>query len=126
MTLQFIFPLAVQAVSLYDTFFVGTIEGRFLANYICNTTWTGTSGTSRAGIYTHMRSQPNDWMQIWLFAFEEGFVCRLKVGVFEELTSISAQPLYVLVVGLLEPPLQAPIHSPVPAIVAIKSRTAAF
>ena len=73
---------------------------------------------------TYMRSQPNDWMEIWLFAFEEGFVCRLKVGVFEELPSVPTQPLYVLVVGLLESSLQAPIHSPVPANVPIKSRTA--
>ena len=42
-------------------------------------------------------------------------VAGWEVGVLEQLAAVSAEPLDVLVVGLPQLPLEAPVHGPVPA-----------
>ncbi len=55
-------------------------------------------------------------MQRGLLVLIDGPVVAGEVGVLEKLPAVSAQPLDVLVVGLLQPPLQAAVHRPVPAM----------
>ena len=61
-----------------------------------------------------MRSEPGDGMEGRLLVLVDGAVVGGEVGVLEELAAVSTEPLDVLVVGLLQPPLQRPVHRPVP------------
>ena len=64
----------------------------------------------------HMRPEPGDGVERRLLVLVDGAVVGGEVGVLEELPAVAAQPLDVLVVGLLQPPLQRAVHRPVPAI----------
>ncbi len=61
-----------------------------------------------------MRSQPGDGMQRGLLVLVDRPVVGREVDVLEQLSAVPAQPLDVLVVGLLEPPLKRAVHRPVP------------
>ena len=62
-----------------------------------------------------MRPEPRDGVERRLLALVDGPVVGGEVGVLEELPAVAAQPLDVLVVGLLQPTLQGPVHRPVPS-----------
>ena len=64
----------------------------------------------------HMRPEPGDGVERRLLVLVDGAVVGGEVGVLEELPAVAAQPLDVLVVGLLQPPLQRAVHRPVPTI----------
>ena len=63
-----------------------------------------------------MRSEPGDGVERRLLVLVDGPVVGGEVGVLEELAAVAAQPLDVLVVGLPQLPLQAPVHRPVSEI----------
>ena len=54
---------------------------------------------------TYMRSHPRDGMQRWLLLLVDGPVGGLEVGVLEQLATVPAQPLDVLVICFLQPTL---------------------
>ena len=61
-----------------------------------------------------MRSEPGDGVERRLLVLVDGAVVGGEVCVLEELAAVATEPLDVLVVGLLQPPLQRPVHRPVP------------
>ena len=60
-----------------------------------------------------MGPEPNYRMQRRLLAGVDGLADRGEVRVLEEGPPVPAQPLDVLVVGLLQPALKTPVHRPV-------------
>ena len=62
-----------------------------------------------------MRSHPNYGMEGRFLVTVYCLVAGGEVGVLEQLAAVSAEPLDVLVVGLAQLPLEAPVHGPVPA-----------
>ena len=64
----------------------------------------------------YMRPEPGDGVERRLLVLVDGAVVGGEVGVLEELSAVAAQPFDVLIVGLLQPPLQRTVHRPVPAI----------
>ena len=64
---------------------------------------------------THMRSHPNYGMKGRFLVTVYRLVAGGEVGVLEQLAAVSAESLDVLVVGLAQLPLEAPVHGPVPA-----------
>ena len=73
---------------------------------------------------THMRSHPNYGMEGRFLVTVYCLIAGGEVGVLEQLAAVSAESLDVLVVGLAQLPLEAPVHGPVPAegaLLVIKS-----
>ena len=65
---------------------------------------------------THVRSHPHDGVQGGPLVAVHGPVAGREVRVLKQLTPVPAQPLDVLVVGLAQLPLQAPVHRPISEI----------
>ena len=63
-----------------------------------------------------MRPEPGDGVERRLLVLVDGAVVGGEVGVLKELAAVAAQPLDVLVVGLLKSPLQRSVHRPVPEV----------
>ena len=64
--------------------------------------------------FSHVGPEPCDWVERRLPAPVDGPGGGGEVGVLEELPPVPAEALDVLVVGLLQAPLEAAVHGPVP------------
>ena len=78
-------------------------------------------------VTTYMGPHPDYGMKGGLLVTVYRLVAGGEVRVLEQLAAVSAESLDVLVVGLAQLPLEAPVHGPVPEHkyrLNIKSRTA--